>query len=99
MKDPECVEFLQWSLPRLHMRWPGFRKVHKQVCKKLQQRMNYLNFDSILDYRYFIEQHPDELYELDKLCRITISRFYRDKMVFEFLEQQVFPWSHIPGSC
>ena len=91
MKDSECVEFLQWSLPRLHMRWAGFRKVRKQVCKKLQQRINYLNLDNILDYRNYIEQYPDELVELDKLCRITISRFYRDKMVFEFLEQQVFP--------
>jgi len=33
MNDNDCVEFLQWALPRLHLRWPGFRKVRAQVCK------------------------------------------------------------------
>ena len=23
MIDTECVRFLQWALPQLHMRWPG----------------------------------------------------------------------------
>jgi len=42
MKDSECVEFLQWALPRLRMRWAGFRKVRGQVCKRLQQRIGEL---------------------------------------------------------
>ena len=35
MKDADCVAFLQWCLPRLEMRWPGFRKVRGQVCKRI----------------------------------------------------------------
>ncbi len=30
MTARECIEFLQWSLPRLRMRWQGFRKVRGQ---------------------------------------------------------------------
>jgi chemotaxis protein methyltransferase CheR len=35
MSDQECVEFLQWALPQLGLRWPGFRKVRRQARKGL----------------------------------------------------------------
>ena len=35
MEDSQCVAFLQWALPRLGMRWAGFRKVRRQICKRL----------------------------------------------------------------
>ena len=37
MKDSDCVTFLQWALPRLHFRWPGFRKVRRQVCRRISR--------------------------------------------------------------
>jgi len=33
MQDDVCVIFLQWLLPQLRMRYPGFRKVRKQRIK------------------------------------------------------------------
>ncbi len=39
MRDPECIAFLQWALPRLRMRWPGYRKVGRQVCKRVARRL------------------------------------------------------------
>jgi chemotaxis protein methyltransferase CheR len=91
MKDPECVQFLQWALPQLKMRWPGFRRVRKQVCKRLQKRLDELQLENIADYQAYLAIHGKEWGELDKICRVTISRFYRDKMVFAFLQEQVFP--------
>ncbi len=91
MNDSECVQFLQWALPHMHMRWPGFRKVRGQVCKRLQRRIEQLHLDNLQTYRSYLDEHVEEWPELDKLCQITISRFYRDKMVFAFLEEQVFP--------
>lgn len=35
MTDRKCVELLQWALPKLQFRWPGFRKVRRIVCKRL----------------------------------------------------------------
>jgi len=32
MKDADCIDFLEWALPRLGMRWAGFRRVRGQVC-------------------------------------------------------------------
>jgi chemotaxis protein methyltransferase CheR len=37
--NDDCVAFLQWALPRLALNWPGFRRVRRQVCRRLQQRM------------------------------------------------------------
>ena len=91
MQDDECVQFLQWAVPQLHMRWPGFRKVRRQVCKRLQRRINQLGLDEAVDYRNYLVQHNEEWQTLDILCRVTISRFYRDKQMFAFLEHTVLP--------
>lgn len=91
MQDEKCVEFLQWALPQLHMRWQGFRRVRAQVCKRLQRRLNQLDVDGIAGYRSYLKKHNDEWQTLDVLCRVTISRFYRDKQMFAFLEREVLP--------
>ena len=89
--DPDCVAFLQWALPRMRLRWPGFRKVRGQVRKRLSRRLRELRLDGLDDYRTFLEAHPDEWGALDALCRITMSRFYRDRAVFDALRDPVLP--------
>ena len=82
MTDDSCIGFLQWALPPLHMRWPGFRKVRGQVCKRIQKRLADLNLPDTNAYRTYLEQYPSEWDVLDGFCRITISSFYRDKEIF-----------------
>ena len=89
MNDRDCVEFLQWSLPRLRMRWQGFRKVRGQVCKRIDRRVRELGLPDVATYRMFLETNDAEWATLDSLCGVTISRFYRDREVFRFLEQEV----------
>ncbi|MDJ0949285.1 MAG: CheR family methyltransferase [Alphaproteobacteria bacterium] len=91
MKDIDCVAFLQWSLPRLALRWPGFRKVRRQVCKRLTRRLRELALADVAAYRRYLDDHPDEWRILDGFCRITISRFCRDRHVFELLAERVLP--------
>jgi len=91
MKDDRCVWFLQWALPQLHMCWPGFRKVRKQVCKRIDWRIKHLGFSDVEEYQAYLEAHADEWKELDSLCRITISRFNRDRGVFATLVEDVLP--------
>jgi chemotaxis protein methyltransferase CheR len=88
MKDADCTAFLQWALPQMRMRWRGFRKVRRQVCRRISRRMQELG---TTDYRAWLEDHPDEWTVLDGLCRITISRFYRDKGIFDTLLHEVLP--------
>jgi chemotaxis protein methyltransferase CheR len=91
MKNQDCVEFLQWALPRLHMRWPGFRRVRNQVCKRIGRRMGQLDLVGIDAYRAYLDTHPEEWTVLDGLTCITISRFYRDRQVFQQLERLILP--------
>jgi len=91
MQDVECTSFLQWALPRLRMRWAGFRKVRRQVCKRIGRRLRELDLADLAAYRIYLDAHPAEWGHLDSLCRITISRFYRDQQVWRDLATEVLP--------
>jgi chemotaxis protein methyltransferase CheR len=91
MTDRECVEFLQWALPRLGYRWAGFRKVRRQVRRRIRRRVEQLGLDDVAGYRDRLEAHPDEWEVLDAFCSITISRFFRDRGVFEMLRTKILP--------
>jgi chemotaxis protein methyltransferase CheR len=91
------MTFLRWALPELRMRWEGFRKVRGQVCKRIQRRRLELGLSDLGAYRAYVEAHPDEWAVLDGLCRVTISRFYRDRAVFACLEREVLPSLAAPG--
>ena len=91
MNDDACIDFLQWCLPALSKRWAGFRKVRGQVCKRIARRMQALELHSLDAYRDYLDAHPDEWGRLDAMCRITISRFYRDRGVFDALRAPLLP--------
>ena len=89
MKDDDCTPFLQEVLPRLQLRWHGFREVRRQVCKRVQRRIALLGLSDVQAYRAWLDTHPEEWRVLDAFCQITISRFYREKRVFQCLETVV----------
>src|SRR5215210_2258556 len=88
--DP-CVEFLQWALPRLGLRWAGFRKVRRQVCRRVARRMAALGLPDHAAYRAHLAAHPEEWAVLRALTPVTISRFGRDRAVFGALADEVLP--------
>lgn len=89
--DTRQVAFLQWALPQLRLRWPGYRKVRSQVLKRVHRRMQLLGIRDAEEYRRYLQRHPGEWRVLDSLCRITISRFYRDKGVHKLLTDKLLP--------
>jgi chemotaxis protein methyltransferase CheR len=91
MNDAQCIRFLQWALPRLRLHWPGYRKVRRQVCKRIARRAAALGLASLDAYRGWLESDPEEWRLLDQLCTVTISRFFRDRGVFEALGEEVLP--------
>jgi chemotaxis protein methyltransferase CheR len=91
LSDTDCTAFLQWALPQLDLRWSGFRKVHRQVCKRLKRRMNDLGVADFAAYRTRLQADPAEWHVLDECWHITISRFFREKRVFEVLRSRVLP--------
>jgi chemotaxis protein methyltransferase CheR len=91
VRKDECIALLQWSLPRLGMRWRGFRKVRGQVQKRIARRMAELGIASAADYRRHLEAHPEEWARLDAMCRISISRFFRDRDVWDLMARRLLP--------
>ena len=73
------------------MRWVGFRKVRRQVCKRIDRRLKGLGLPSIASYSSYLSSHRQEWQVLDSLCRISVSRFCRDQRVFDFLTKTVLP--------
>ena len=93
MRDVDCVAFLQWALPNLGMRWQGFRRVRRQVCRRLARRLRELQLDDLAHYRRLLagNRATAEWTRLESACRISISRFYRDREVFRRLEREFLP--------
>jgi chemotaxis protein methyltransferase CheR len=53
--------------------------------------MTELGLDDFDAYRRYLRDDDTEWFRLDAMCRITISRFYRDRGVFEALTREVLP--------
>jgi chemotaxis protein methyltransferase CheR len=91
MKDEACIAFLQWALPRLGLRWPGFRRVRGQVCKRVSRRAAELGLADVGAYRAYLEADPEEWARLDRFCFISVSRFFRDRGLFECVGDEILP--------
>jgi len=91
VNDADCVQFLQWALPKLGLRWAGFRRVRRQVCRRIDARCRGLGLDGVRAYRDYLADRPAEWRELDHLCRVTISRFGRDRGIWSSLVDEILP--------
>jgi chemotaxis protein methyltransferase CheR len=89
--DAECLDLLRFALPRLGLRWEGFRRMRGQVCKRIARRLAALGLPDAAAYRAFLLAHPEEWGALDGLCRVTVSRFFRDRAVWEWLRAEGLP--------
>jgi chemotaxis protein methyltransferase CheR len=88
--DLECVALLQEYLPRLGLRWQGFKNVRRQVCRRLAARTKELGLDAS-GYRARLDADEGERRALYGLCYVTISRFYRDRRTCDELRDQLLP--------
>lgn len=91
MRDEACAAFLKWCLPQLGLRWSGYRKVRRLVGKRLDRRLSQLGLADLFAYRAFILREPEEWSQLDAICHIPISRFYRDRQVFDLIGKRLLP--------
>jgi chemotaxis protein methyltransferase CheR len=89
--DAACVAFLQWALPRLGLRWAGYRKVRRQVCRRVRRRVAALGLADLDAYRRRLAADPAEWEVLRALTPVTISRFARDRAIFDALARDVLP--------
>jgi chemotaxis protein methyltransferase CheR len=53
--------------------------------------MEELSINDPANYRDYLGRRPEEWQVLDSYCTIPISRFYRDRGVFDYLRAAVLP--------
>jgi chemotaxis protein methyltransferase CheR len=78
-------------LNHLDRPWSGFRKVRKGVKKRLRRHLTQLSCTSIQDYIYRIDQEPAVWKQCQDRLAVTISRFFRDRQLWDHLHQQILP--------
>jgi len=61
------------------------------MCKRIDHRLGDLSLSDVSAYRAYLNDHPSEWGVLESLSWIPISRFYRDKGLFQLLEGEILP--------
>jgi chemotaxis protein methyltransferase CheR len=65
--------------------------VRGQVCKRIDRRIRTLELSGLAAYEAYLTAHATEWAILEALCSIPISRFYRDRAVFDALGDAILP--------
>ena len=78
-------------LNHLDRPWSGYRKVRKGVKKRVRRHMTQLSCTTIQDYLHRIDRHPVAWTQCQDQLAVTISRFFRDRQLWDHLQKQVLP--------
>lgn len=85
-------ELLEEAKARIGLRPRGFANFSGMLVKRIKKRARALGLEGSVDaYRGYLRTHEDEWKELDAICRVTISRLYRDAPVMDELARDVLP--------
>jgi chemotaxis protein methyltransferase CheR len=87
LSDEEFRQLLDF----LDRPWAGFRKVRKGVKKRVRRHMERLNCSTLTGYLEKIESDPSALAACEECLRVTISRFFRDRGLWEHLGERILP--------
>src|SRR5262245_4508541 len=91
MRDAEFAVFFAGICARLGLCVDGYRRTRGTVSKRVARRLRELGLASLQEYGRHLEASADEWSWLDQRCRITISRFARDRATYEALV-----WRRLP---
>jgi chemotaxis methyl-accepting protein methylase len=82
-------EFLEHIAPCLGLQRRPFQR--RGVKRKVERRIVGLGLSGFDEYLLKVQGDPEEKSHLSKLLTVTISRFFRDREVFDTLEASVLP--------
>lgn len=71
--------------------WAGFRKVRKGVKKRVRRHMEMLGCQTIGAYLRLIEDDEPERDRCRQYLAVTVSRFFRDRQLWEYLQNSILP--------
>ncbi len=81
--------FIKEAAFLLGLQWRRFKR--GGVKRKVERRIAELGLSRFEDYLLNIKNDPEEKACLSQLLTVTITRFFRDKKVFDLLENSILP--------
>jgi chemotaxis protein methyltransferase CheR len=78
-------------LNRYQFSWEGYRKVRKGVKKRVHRYMKSLRYHTITDFLAELEKNDDVRGHCERLMTVSISRFFRDRALWQGLKEQILP--------
>ena len=85
----EFDEFLREIVPLFGLQRRPFQR--KAVKRKVERRIVEVGLSHFDEYLLKVQKDPEERNYLSKILTVTISRFFREKKVFDTLENPIIP--------
>ena len=85
----EFDEFLKEATALLGLQWRPFHK--RGIKRKVERRVAEIGLSGFEEYLLKAHKDSEEHLHLSKILAVTISRFFRDKEVFDILRQSIVP--------
>jgi chemotaxis methyl-accepting protein methylase len=82
-------EFLREVAPLLGVQWRPFQR--RGIKRKIEQRIVQIGLSNFELYLFRVRSDPEEFNRLSKILTVTISRFFRDKEVFNAIGTSLIP--------
>ena len=90
MKKPMGFdEFLKETAPLFGLQKRPFQR--RGVKRKIERRIVEVGFSHFEEYLLKVQKEPEEQGQLSRILTVTISRFFRDREVFDLLENSIIP--------
>lgn len=87
MDDKQFRQILQY----FGLSWEGYRKVRKGIKKRIRRHMHLLGCHDISAYLLEMDRSSNLRHECELLMTVSISRFFRDRKLWEVLEAEILP--------
>lgn len=87
MDDKQFHQLLDF----LGLSWKGYRKVRKGVKKRVAQYMQEHGIRSMDSFVLSLEKNREQRRQVEKSMTVSISRFFRDRKLWETMEKHVLP--------
>jgi chemotaxis protein methyltransferase CheR len=85
----EFDEFLREGAPLLGLQWRPFHR--RGIKRKVERRVAEIGLSGFKEYLLKVKKDSEEHLFLSKILTVTISRFFRDKEVFDTLRRSIVP--------
>jgi chemotaxis protein methyltransferase CheR len=82
-------EFLKRTAALFGLQWRRFQR--RSIKRRVERRFSDLGLSGFQEYFARVEADPEEQQRLSQMLTVTISRFFRDRGVFERLVTSVIP--------